>query len=124
MERADHPLRAVIIVEDNADLAEFEAYALKDVASCEIIGDRFDRCFRPETWQGVEVAVIDLMLPHVAGEDICRYLRHEFPFIRTVICTAKPTYLILEMFAVADAVLQKPFTSDDLVKAVTGDIPR
>lgn len=114
--------RTVIIVEDNFDLAELEARALEDVAEVRIIGNDFDRAFRPETWQGVDVAVTDLMLPHVAGEDICRYLRRDFPLIRRVICTAKPVTAIRDLRDLAHVVLQKPFSVPELVIAVVGPL--
>lgn len=111
-------MKAVVIVEDNVEIAEMQAIFLRDYASVEIISNHFQRCFRPDTWHGVDVAVVDLMLPGLQGEDVLRFLMHEFPLIRRVICTAKPTHMLPELRPLADVILQKPFRAEDFVAAV------
>jgi two-component system, OmpR family, response regulator RegX3 len=118
-------LRTVIIVEDEPDVAEVQAQILKHVASVQIIAEDFRQCFDPGTWIGVDVAILDLMLPGVEGEDICRFLKVQFPRIRRIICTAKPTYVLPELAEIAHVVIQKPFTDVQLIAAVTkesGDV--
>lgn len=102
------------------DIAELEAAVLRPYAAVEIISDDFARVFDPAMWMGVDVAVLDLMLPDIMGEDICKFLRVQFPTIRRIICTAKPMYELVELRKIADVVLQKPFRPEDLVAAVIG----
>lgn len=110
---------AVVIVEDNRDIAELEALEIsKFAASVEVISQDFERCLHPHVWLGVTCAVLDLMLPHIDGEDICRYLRDNHPNIRRVICTAKPVSQLADVAELADVVLSKPFLMDDLAQAV------
>lgn len=114
----------VVIVEDNRDIAELQALALTGVVdSVQIVSQEFERILQPDIWQGATCAVLDLMLPHIDGEDICRYLRVEFPHIRRVICTAKPLRHVPDLAELADVVLVKPFIVSDLIRAVT-DVPR
>lgn len=114
-------MKTVIIVEDNTEIAQLEALAIQQYASVEIISDHFGRVFDSATWMGVDVAVIDLMLPGIEGEQILYYLRDQHPAIRRVVCTAKPMYVLAELAEVADIVLQKPFKVDDFVAAVMGE---
>lgn len=112
----------VLIVEDNAEIAELQALALRShVDSVQLVTDLFARCFQPDTWQGVTCAVLDLMLPGFEGEDVARYLRDDFPLIRRVICTAKPMHELVDLARLADGILQKPFLIDDLIRMVTTD---
>lgn len=109
---------SVVIVEDNREIAEFYGYALRGhVDSLELLTEDFERTLHSDLWQGVTCAVIDLMLPHLAGEDICRYLRDNHPNIRRVICTAKPVTSLVELLPLAHVILQKPFSTTELVEA-------
>ena len=113
-------MKAFVIVEDNTEIAELQSLALRDFASVELITDNFQRCFLPATWRGVDVVVCDLMLPGLDGEDILRYLAREFPHIKRVICTAKPTSMLVELRPIADVILQKPFRVEAFVISVIG----
>ena len=114
-------MRVVVIVEDDGDVAEYQAAALEGYAYVTIVSHDFSKCLDPATWMGVEVAVVDLMLPDIQGEDICRYLLKQFPAIRRIICTAKPLYMIPDLRELAHVVLQKPFDVNVFVQAVVGD---
>lgn len=108
----------MIIVEDDPDIAAMQQYALADRASVTLITSDFRRAFKAETWRGVDVAVVDLMLPGLNGEDICRYLAFAHPQVRRIICTARPTYDLPHLRLLAHVVLQKPFRIEDFVAAV------
>lgn len=108
----------MLIVEDDGDLARLQSAILAGYATVTVISDEFERTLLPETWLGIDVAVIDLMLPGLEGEDICRYLRDQQPYVRRVICTAKPMNLISDLRDLADVILQKPFGADDFLDAV------
>lgn len=111
----------MVIVEDMEDVALAERAMLAPVVDdIVVVVDDFGRAFTPDFWAGVDVAVVDLMLPGFHGEDICRYLAAEFPSVRRVICTAKPTYELPDLAALAHVVLRKPFALEDLVHAVCG----
>lgn len=112
----------MIIVEDDPDIASLEAEALSGVARVTLITNDFHRALRPETWLGVDVAVVDLMLPELDGEDICRYLAFEHPQVRRIICTAKPITQLVEVSRIAHVVLHKPFSVESFVDAVMGEV--
>lgn len=111
----------VLIVEDDRDIAALQRSLLADRADVLVLTDQFALALQPDTWVTIEIAVCDLMLPGLDGEDVCRFLRDEFPHIRRVICTAKPTSILPELTKLADVVLQKPFRPEDFVAAVLGE---
>lgn len=112
----------MLIVEDDTDIARLQHDILEGRADVTLLTEDFGRAFHAETWLGVDVAVIDLMLPDVDGEDVCRYLMANHAQIRRVICTAKPTYELPALQELAHVVLQKPFRASDFVVAVLGQV--
>ena len=79
----------VLIAEDTVAIADMLAMALEfaDVEVAKWTSD-FAALLAPEPWQGVDAAVIDLMLPDVDGEVIVRYLAAEHPSISRVVLSA------------------------------------
>lgn len=108
----------ICLVEDHPDLIymmrqlfESEGWPLKTI-EC-----NFQDAFRPETWDGVDSAVVDLMLPGVEGEDICKYLKSNFPEIRVIVLSAVAHIRHIGP-EVADYVLTKPASIDDIRRAL------
>jgi two-component system alkaline phosphatase synthesis response regulator PhoP len=114
----------VIVVEDEPDVARLQQTILEDAgATVTLITSDFQCTLRAETWLGVDVAVIDLMLPDLDGEDICRYLIQDQPQVRRVVCTAKPITQLVDVQVLAHVVVQKPFRPEDLIHAVMAGTP-
>ena len=69
-----------------------------------------------------EIAVVDLLMPRSGGPETMRELRMRFPNVRIIAISGLSAGEVQERGAKADAILQKPFTLTDLLRAVGGDI--
>ena len=110
------------LVEDSPEIAVWLKQALElGGAEFQIVTTtrEFERLLSPSPWEDIDVAVIDVMLPGVSGLDIARYLAEVHPGIRVVIMTASLPAAD-EATGVADAVIVKPFSSQDMVAAIQG----
>lgn len=108
----------VVIVEDDFTLARLEAFVLEERHEVTLVTTNFRALLTPEPWADIDVAVIDLMLPDLPGEDIVTYLASQHPKIRRVVCTARPIYELGELINLADQVLLKPFSIESFQRAV------
>jgi DNA-binding response OmpR family regulator len=83
----------VVVVEDSVEIARMveTILSLADITTS-LVTSNFECLFAAETWQGVDAAVIDLMLPGVDGEDVVRYLAAEHPAVRRVVLSAVAHY--------------------------------
>lgn len=79
----------VLVVDDSIAIAEMIGTALEfaDV-DVDLVTSDFESLLAAERWQGVDAAVIDLMLPGMDGEDVVRYLEAEVPSVRRVVLSA------------------------------------
>ena len=110
----------VRIVEDTAAIAIWlaDALALHDepVETVTTTAE-FGRLLRPEPWEGVDVALVDVMLPEVSGIAIIQYLVAHHSHIRTICMTASLPSAD-EATGLADRVLVKPFSMTELLTAI------
>lgn len=110
----------VRVVEDTPEIALLAKFLLEqsDHDVLTTTGE-FDRVFRDEVWEGIDVAIVDLMLPGVSGKEILLWLFEHRPDIRRVVMTASlPS--AEEVMGLAEATLIKPFSLSDLIRAVEG----
>lgn len=107
----------VVIVDDDLAVARLES-AILARHRVTLVTSWFRSLLGPDPWAGVDVAVVDLMLPGIPGEEIVAYLAETHPRIRRVVATAKPLYELEALLPLADAVLLKPFSPDQLLRAV------
>ena len=79
----------VLIAEDSVAIADMLAMALEfaDVEVVKVTSD-FASLLTPEPWQGVDAAVLDLLLGGMDGEDIVRYLAADHPGVKRVVFSA------------------------------------
>ena len=111
----------VVIVEDARDVARLEELLLTDAGhTVTVYTEGFDRLLHPEPWQGVDVALLDLMLGEdTSGADILGYLANHHPHIRRVVCSAVSDVLAPST-TLADVVLRKPAGVTEILAAVDG----
>lgn len=107
----------MVIVEDDVALAHLQAELLAG-HDVRVVTDNFAELFEDGPWAGVDVAVVDLMLPGVRGEDLLDYLAAHHPTVRRVVSTAMPLYELGKIIPKADYVLLKPFDVDRLQAAI------
>lgn len=72
----------------------------------------------PATWPPVDVVVVGLRPPARSGLDLLRAITLHQPHARLVVSTATTWGAGDELSALADAVLVRPHTNDELVEAV------
>lgn len=70
-------------------------------------------------WTWVDIAVVDAMMPHVSGKQVLTFLASNLPKIRRVLCTASLPF-VQEWGHLADAVVVKPYSLSELLRAVKG----
>lgn len=118
--------KKVLIVEDNADIANLIRVNLLsknmqvDVASDGQLGLK---CALDKRYQ---LIILDLMLPKMDGMDVCRALRSQNNFTPVLMLTAKNSELdrVLGLEVGADDYLTKPFSVPELIARVGAIIRR
>jgi two-component system, OmpR family, alkaline phosphatase synthesis response regulator PhoP len=116
----------ILIVEDDANIAELVSINLKDLPAKTTI--------RNNGWQGLDEAltgkydlvVLDLMLPGLNGLEICRQVRHKVPLQPILMLTAKSEEQdkITGLETGADDYLTKPFSVGELTARVKSILRR
>ena len=110
----------VHIVEDDLDIARsLEMLLGARHIHATTTTEAFDTLLDPAPWEGVDVAIIDLLLPGIRGDEIAAYVRHLRPEIRIVMFTAVGEVAEWDR-SVADVVLLKPASMDEIVEAIRG----
>lgn len=109
----------VLVVEDNEDIAQLLGYILDSHGvEVQFVTNHFETLFEGRTWEGVDVALVDLMLPVYAGTEVLRWLQKNFPSIRRVAMTAGLP-AAGEAAGLASHMLLKPFSTESLLEAIT-----
>jgi len=116
----------VLVVEDDATMAEMVAYNLRRQGlEVEIASDGAEGLRRGRD-HAFQLIVLDLMLPSLGGIDIARELRDTRPDVPILMLTARgEEELKLRAFqAGTDDYLTKPFSMDELVARVKALVRR
>lgn len=112
--------RAVLVVEDNADLADLLKIHLQDLG-CEVevacdgtAGLRMARDGR------YDLIILDLMLPGMDGIELCKHIRTAHDYVPILMLTARSAEIdrVLGLEVGADDYLTKPFSIRELLARV------
>ncbi len=112
--------KRILIIEDDADIAEMLGLHLReeryDIVHC-ARGDEGLRRLEQEAWDAL---ILDLMLPGVDGLEICRRVRAMPHYTPIIIISARSseTHRIVGLELGADDYLAKPFSVLELVARV------
>ncbi len=112
--------KRILIIEDDADIAEMLGVHLRE-ERYEIVhcarGDEGLRCLEQEAWDAL---ILDLMLPGVDGLEICRRARAMPHYTPIIIISARSseTHRIVGLELGADDYLAKPFSVLELIARV------
>ena len=109
--------RRILVVEDEADIADLIALHLKDLCDEVVIArDGHEGMLRArnELWS---LILLDLRLPGPDGLEICRTVRRDKPYQPVLMLTSKSAELdrVLGLETGADDYLTKPFSVLELV---------
>lgn len=107
----------VHLVDDTPAIAEWLADALEIFTTnvvTKVTTSDFIQLLQPEPWEGVDVAVVDIMLPGVSGIEILTYLMNDHPQVKRICMTASLPGA-MDVTGLADHVLVKPFNVGELL---------
>lgn len=110
----------IVLIEDSADIREYATSILADAgysvysAESGASGLNMVRDINPN------LVLLDLKLPDIQGESICKDIKNEFPEIPIIMLTAKdtPDDMARGLNIGADDYIPKPFTPEVLIARV------
>ncbi len=112
--------RKILIVEDQADIANLIKINLDDLdCQVEIAADGREAAARIQN-EEFDLFILDLMLPHVDGLELCRQIRAKENYVPVLMLTAKSEELdrVLGLEMGADDYMTKPFSVRELTARV------
>ncbi len=112
--------KAVLIVEDDADIANLVAINLKDIGlDPEIVADG-ELGVSKALGGSYSLVILDLMLPKLDGIEVCKAIRREKPKVPILMLTAKSEELdkVLGLELGADDYVTKPFGVRELMARI------
>jgi DNA-binding NtrC family response regulator len=112
----------ILVVEDNDMIMRLVMTVLDDADTKAQQADPDVRhLMNHETWEGVDVALVDLLLPGTVGDELLSWLAAHAPHVRRIAMSGSGEAR-LEEARDAQIRLLKPFTADDLLDAVRAPI--
>ncbi|PFG52302.1 DNA-binding response OmpR family regulator [Marinobacter sp. LV10R520-4] len=108
--------RSVLIIEDNPAIAELVSMQVGDLGMTPVLANRGDDGLARFRQGGIDLVVLDLMLPGLDGLAVCREIRTAPDYVPVLMLTAKSTELdrVLGLEMGADDYLTKPFSVAEL----------
>lgn len=111
----------VLVVEDDVKFGELLTRALGHAGLGSVLADCGDAALRAvQIGAPLSAVVVDVMIPHPDGIEVCRHLRRSGWTIPVIVISARssPTDRARVRAAGADAFLSKPFALAELVDLV------
>jgi two-component system, OmpR family, response regulator len=115
----------ILVVEDEPHIAQLIALHLEDMG-CEVAQAATLAAAERQLGRGLDLVVLDLMLPDGDGLDLCRAMRQRRDFTPILILTARSseTDRVVGLELGADDYLTKPFSVRELVARVRAILRR
>ncbi len=112
--------RKILIIEDNKDLGHYLDKFLQNQGFHTKLLSHGAESVQYLEESEVDLVLLDLMLPDVKGESLCRQLKETFPKLPIIILTAKDnTQDIVQGFNLgADDYITKPFDNEELLARI------
>ncbi|MGO1501385.1 MAG: response regulator transcription factor [Marinobacter sp.] len=112
--------RTVLIIEDNPGIGELVSMQVEDLDMQPVLIDRGDEGLERFQQGGIDLVILDLMLPGLDGLSVCREIRGVPGYVPVLILTAKSTELdrVLGLEMGADDYLIKPFSVAELAARI------
>ncbi|WP_309044028.1 response regulator transcription factor [Marinobacter sediminicola] len=112
--------RTVLIIEDNPGIGELVSMQIKDLDMQAVLVDRGNDGLERFKKGGIDLVVLDLMLPGLDGLSVCREIRAIPGYVPVLMLTAKSSELdrVLGLEMGADDYLTKPFSVAELAARI------
>jgi len=112
--------RRVLIIEDNPGIAELVRMHVEDLDCVAVLRDRGDTGLARFREGGIDLVILDLMLPGLDGLALCREIRKDRGYVPVLMLTAKSSELdrVLGLEMGADDYLTKPFSVAELAARI------
>ncbi|WP_372982437.1 response regulator transcription factor [Marinobacter sediminum] len=112
--------RTVLIIEDNPGIGELVRMQVTDLGMDAILVDRGDDGLERFNQGGIDLVILDLMLPGLDGLGVCRGIRSSPGYVPVLMLTAKSSELdrVLGLEMGADDYLTKPFSVAELAARI------
>jgi two-component system response regulator RegX3 len=110
----------ILLIDDDPGIVDVVSYTLeREGYEVEIAGDGSE-AIAAATRRPFDLLILDLMLPQVSGEDVCRQLRAAGNTVLILMLTAKDADFdkVLGLELGADDYLTKPFSSAELLSRI------
>lgn len=118
----------ILVVEDEADLAELVAFNLRQAGHNVVTASSGKEALAEVRQQTPDLVVLDIMLPDISGLEVCRRLRRqaESASIPVVMLTAKSEEVdrVVGFEVGADDYVIKPFSARELVLRIEAVLRR
>lgn len=112
--------RTVLIIEDTTDIAQLVRMHLEDLDCTVLVENRGDTGLARFREGGIDLVILDLMLPGLDGLSVCREIRTLPGYTPVLMLTARSSELdrVLGLEMGADDYLTKPFSVAELTARV------
>lgn len=113
---------SILIVEDAADYLKSlqEIFNKSEGFVCQACYTNAEDCMKDDTWQYVDIAILDIQLPGINGISLVKWLTEKNPHILCMMCTAyeedEKVFLALE--AGAHGYMLKSASTTEILEAV------
>lgn len=110
----------IVLIEDNADIREYASSILADAGYSVYASETGSSGLNQVRDINPNLVLLDLKLPDIQGESICRDIKNEFPEIPVIMLTAKdsPDDMARGLNLGADDYIPKPFTPEVLLARI------
>lgn len=118
-------MKRILIIEDEPSIAELERDYLEANGLFVTIADSGEKGLQEALSSKYDLVILDLMLPHIDGFEVCRQIRKKFDIPIIMVSAKKDEIDMVRGLGLgADDYISKPFSPGELVARVKAHLTR